>query len=207
VLRLQREFAQEKRRTQSTSIVQRDFGALQGGYDSNAAACQLMSAGAMTLPANTKRTHYKGYEHVFIPAHAKKALGREEKLIAISSLAAFAQTAFHGITTLNRLQSKLFDAAYNSNQNLLVCAPTGAGKTNVAMLSILQEVKTQLSRHQDQSVSQGVARMKIIYVAPMKALAQGVVTKFGQRLQGLKLKVRELTGDMQLTKRRSRRPK
>ncbi|KAF1773433.1 P-loop containing nucleoside triphosphate hydrolase [Phytophthora cactorum] len=174
--------------TPASSLVQREFGALQGGYDSTAAAGQLSSAGALTLPSSTKRTHYKGYEHVFIPAHAKKALGREEKLVAISSLEAFAQTAFHGITTLNRLQSKLFNAAYNSNQNLL---------TNVAMLTILQEVKTQLNRPS----SQGVANMKIIYVAPMKALAQEVVTKFGQRLQALKLKVRELTGDMQLTKR------
>ncbi|ETL25320.1 hypothetical protein L916_20813, partial [Phytophthora nicotianae] len=197
VLRLQREFAEEERRLQSSSLVQREFGALQGGYDSTAAAGQLASAGALTLPSNTKRTHYKGYEHVFIPAHARKALGKEEKLVSISSLEDFAQTAFHGITKLNRLQSKLFNAAYNSNQNLLVCAPTGAGKTNVAMLTILQEVKTQLNRQS----SQGVANMKIIYVAPMKALAQEVVTKFGQRLQALKLKVRELTGDMQLTKK------
>ncbi|EEY56109.1 DEAD/DEAH box RNA helicase, putative [Phytophthora infestans T30-4] len=197
VLRLQRELAEEERRLQSSSLVQREFGALQGGYDSTAAAGQLASAGALTLPSNTKRTHYKGYEHVFIPAHAKKALGREEKLVSISSLEDFAQTAFHGITELNRLQSKLFNAAYTSNQNLLVCAPTGAGKTNVAMLTILQEVKTQLSRES----SHGVANMKIIYVAPMKALAQEVVTKFGQRLKALKLKVRELTGDMQLTKK------
>ncbi|CAI5746783.1 unnamed protein product [Peronospora destructor] len=179
VLTLQREYTEEERRLQSTSLIQR----------------------ALTLPSNTKRTHYKGYEHVFIPAHAKKALDSEEKLVAILSLDSFAQIAFHGITELNRLQSKLFDAAYNSNQNLLVCAPTGAGKTNVAMLAILQELKTQLNRHQDQSISQGVANMKIIYVAPMKALAQEVVTKFGQRLQALKLKVRELTGDMQLTKK------
>ncbi|CAI5739448.1 unnamed protein product [Hyaloperonospora brassicae] len=201
VLRLQREMAEEERRCQSTSLVQREFGALQGGYDSTAAAGQLVAAGALTLPSSTKRTYFKGYEHVFIPAHAKKALGKTETLVAISSLDKFAQTAFLGITKLNRLQSKLFDAAYNSNQNLLVCAPTGAGKTNVAMLAVLQEVKTQLHRHQDQSIGQGVANMKIIYVAPMKALAQEVVTKFGQRLQTLKLKVRELTGDMQLTKR------
>ncbi|KAG7382338.1 hypothetical protein PHYPSEUDO_005016 [Phytophthora pseudosyringae] len=201
VLRLQREFAEEERRLQSSSLVQREFGALQGGYDSTAAAGQLKAAGALSLPSSTKRTHFKGYEHVFIPAHAKRALGKEEKLVTISGLEEFAQTAFHGITKLNRLQSKLFEAAYNSNQNLLVCAPTGAGKTNVAMLALLQEVKTQITREQGQSISQNVANMKIIYVAPMKALAQEVVTKFGQRLQALKLKVRELTGDMQLTKK------
>ena len=35
---------------------------------------------------------------------------------------------------------------------------------------------------------------KVIYVAPMKALAQEVVGKFGSRLRGLGVSVRELTG-------------
>lgn len=196
VLRLQRELAQEEQRYQSTSLLQREFGALAGGYDTTGAAGQLTSAGMLTLPSNTKRTHFKGYEHVFIPAHAKKSLAKNEILVSIDSLEAFAQTAFHGVTHLNRLQSKLFDAAYNTNQNLLVCAPTGAGKTNVAMLTILQEIKSQVQRHHG-----SLAQMKIIYVAPMKALAQEVVTKFGQRLRALKLQVAELTGDMQLTKK------
>lgn len=30
-----------------------------------------------------------------------------------------------GYKTLNRIQSRIFNAAYNSNENLLVCAPTG----------------------------------------------------------------------------------
>jgi len=41
---------------------------------------------------------------------------------------------------------------------------------------------------------------KVIYVAPMKALASEIVRKLGKRLQWLSIKVRELTGDMQLTK-------
>lgn len=195
VLRLQREFAQEEMRNQSTSLLQREFGQLHGGYDTSGAAGQLTSAGMLTLPASTKRTYFKGYEHVFIPAHAKKSLEQNEKLVPISDLEDFAQTAFRGMTHLNRLQSKLFRTAYYTNQNLLVCAPTGAGKTNVAMLTILQEVRSQMQRHKT------LANMKIIYVAPMKALAQEVVTKFGQRLSSLKLKVAELTGDMQLTKK------
>lgn len=42
--------------------------------------------------------------------------------------------------------------------------------------------------------------MKVIYVAPMKALAQEVVAKFSERLASLRVTVRELTGDMQLTR-------
>lgn len=41
---------------------------------------------------------------------------------------------------------------------------------------------------------------KVIYVAPMKALAAEIVSKFAKRLAWLSIKVRELTGDMQLTK-------
>ena len=54
--------------------------------------------------------------------------------------------AFRGMKSLNRIQSMVFDAAYNSNENLLICAPTGAGKTNVAMLTILHEVKQHISQ-------------------------------------------------------------
>lgn len=41
---------------------------------------------------------------------------------------------------------------------------------------------------------------KVVYIAPMKALAQEVVEKFSSKLKPLGLVVRELTGDMQLTR-------
>ena len=47
---------------------------------------------------------------------------------------------------------------------MLVCAPTGAGKTNVAMLTMLHEIG--LHRLPDGSID--TASFKIIYVAPMK---------------------------------------
>jgi replicative superfamily II helicase len=40
--------------------------------------------------------------------------------------------------------------------------------------------------------------LKAIYIAPMKALAQEVVSKFAQRLKPLGLVVKEFTGDMQV---------
>jgi len=83
------------------------------------------------------------------------------------------------VKRLNKLQSALFEIAFNTNENMLVCAPTGAGKTNVAMLTVLRE----MSRHIDSGVLDRDA-FKIIYVAPMKALAQEVVMKFGKRLGG-----------------------
>lgn len=38
------------------------------------------------------------------------------------------------------VQSAVFPTAYHSNENMLVCAPTGAGKTNVAMLTVVREL-------------------------------------------------------------------
>ena len=41
---------------------------------------------------------------------------------------------------------------------------------------------------------------QVVYVAPMKALAAEMVRNFGTRLAPLGVTVKELTGDMQLTK-------
>lgn len=56
-----------------------------------------------------------------------------------------------------------------------------------------------LSRHRVSGELQRDA-FKIVYVAPMKALAAEMVRSFSKRLAPLGVKVAELTGDMQLTK-------
>ena len=43
-------------------------------------------------------------------------------------------------------------------------------------------------------------KFKIIYIAPMKALVAEMVGNFTKRLESYNLTIRELTGDMQLTK-------
>ena len=44
--------------------------------------------------------------------------------IAIERLPKYTQPAFEGFKTLNRIQSKLYKAALESDENLLLCAPT-----------------------------------------------------------------------------------
>ena len=46
--------------------------------------------------------------------------------------------------SLNRIQSIVFDTAYFTSENLLISAPTGAGKTNIAMLTVLREIKNNI---------------------------------------------------------------
>ncbi|CAK4141075.1 unnamed protein product [Aphanomyces euteiches] len=186
VVQALRESNIERKAKTSTSLLKEQFGDME--YETN-----TMVSG---LPAGAVKTVEKGYEKVYIPPKIQKPLTKDE-LVPITRMDPFTYSVFEGITHFNRLQSKLFEAAYNTNQNLLVCAPTGAGKTNVAMMAILHEVKSHLNPTTGR-VDAG--SMKIIYVAPMKALAQEVVTRFAKRLKSLHLKVAELTGDMQMTK-------
>jgi hypothetical protein len=48
-----------------------------------------------------------------------------EKQVEISELPDWAQPAFKGMKSLNRVQSKVSDCALYSSENMLVCAPTG----------------------------------------------------------------------------------
>ena len=41
---------------------------------------------------------------------------------------------------VTRSQSRVYQTALFAPDNMLVCAPTGAGKTNVAMLTVMHEV-------------------------------------------------------------------
>uniref|UniRef100_A0A8D8Y8W6 U5 small nuclear ribonucleoprotein 200 kDa helicase n=1 Tax=Cacopsylla melanoneura TaxID=428564 RepID=A0A8D8Y8W6_9HEMI len=154
-----------------------------------------MAKGSSAIPTNAKRRDTQTYEEVTIPAVELSVDQGKYKPVIINQLDAIGQEVFTGVTSLNRIQSLVFDTAYHTNENLLICAPTGAGKTNVAMLTIAHQIK--------QHISQGVIlkdQFKIVYVAPMKALAAEMTSNFGKKLAGLGISVRELTGDMQLKK-------
>ncbi|KAK9868384.1 hypothetical protein WJX84_004044 [Apatococcus fuscideae] len=151
--------------------------------------------GQRALPKGTVRKGHKGYEEVRVPAIATAQPGPGEKMVLIEDLPEWAQLPFDGYKSLNRIQSRIFQTAFTSNQNLLVCAPTGAGKTNIAMVSVLREI----GQHMRQGVIQK-QDFKVVYVAPMKALAAEVTAAFSRRLGPMGLTVKELTGDMQLSK-------
>ncbi|OSX72914.1 hypothetical protein BU14_0393s0002 [Porphyra umbilicalis] len=95
------------------------------------------------LPAGTTRSVCEEYEEVTVPAvqrvNEETGAGRLDVGAALSAHPGLV-AAFRGVPSLNRLQSAVFPTAFASAENLLVCAPTGAGKTNVALLTILREV-------------------------------------------------------------------
>jgi activating signal cointegrator complex subunit 3 len=221
----------------------------------------------MTLPPGTQRRDTQEFEEVKIPAPTIPPLLSDERFVPITEFDEWAQVVFkvrsfifsmlpfdvslifdQGIETLNRIQSRVFDAAYKSNENLLICAPTGifhiefssifdwhysdlfsgAGKTNIALMAMLHEIgqhfhngrlnKGNICENQF-NFEEGLNKQefvhllliflfgkyldefKIIYIAPMKALAAEMTANFSKRFQPLGISVKELTGDMQLTKK------
>ncbi|CDS42389.1 U5 small nuclear ribonucleoprotein 200 kDa [Echinococcus multilocularis] len=160
----------------------------QGGH--------LMANKRCQLPEGSFRTQKKGYEEVHVPALRSKPFDQDETLLKIEKLPAYAKAAFDGLKTLNRIQTRLYNAAMKTDENLLLCAPTGAGKTNVALLCIMHEIGHHISA--DGSINK--ENFKIIYIAPMRSLVQEMVGTFNKRLSSYGIKVDELTGDHQLSR-------
>uniref|UniRef100_A0A8C8AXY4 U5 small nuclear ribonucleoprotein 200 kDa helicase n=1 Tax=Otus sunia TaxID=257818 RepID=A0A8C8AXY4_9STRI len=106
-----------------------------------------------------------------------------QQLVSVEKLPKYAQAGFEGFKTLNRIQSKLYRAALESDENLLLCAPTGAGKTNVALMCMLREI----GKHINIDGTINVDDFKIIYIAPMRSLVQEMVGSFGKVRRGLVL--------------------
>jgi pre-mRNA-splicing helicase BRR2 len=88
----------------------------------------------------------------------------------------------------NPVQTQVFTVLYNTNDNVLVAAPTGSGKTICAEFAILR------NHHEGPD-----ATMRVVYIAPLEAIAKEQFRiwegKFGK---GLGLRVVELTGETAL---------
>ena len=158
------------------------------------------------LPAGSKRTEHQRYEEYSIPAAHVGTLGVGRKLVEVSEMDGLCKRTFKGYKSLNRMQSLVYPVAYKTNENMLICAPTGAGKTDAAMLAILNAISQNTIPNpiEEPDASEFIVNsrdFKIIYVAPMKALAAEVTEKLGRRLAWLGIQVREFTGDMHLTKK------
>jgi pre-mRNA-splicing helicase BRR2 len=157
----------------------------------------LMTNPNVKLPQGSTKRTFKGYEEIHVPAPKAKKDANEPKNIPISQIPAWAREPFKSAKELNRIQTRCFPTAFNDDGNMLICAPTGSGKTNVAMLTILREIG---KNRNPETGEINLDDFKIVYIAPLKALVQEQVGNFGKRLEPYGIKVCELTGDRQLTK-------
>jgi pre-mRNA-splicing helicase BRR2 len=156
----------------------------------------LMTNPNVKLPQGSTKRTFKGYEEIHVPPpKAKRDPG--ERNLPTTELPDWAQVGFGSSKELNRVQTKCYPAAFHDDGNMLVCAPTGSGKTNVAMLTILREIGKNRNSETGEIM---LDDFKIVYIAPLKALVQEQVGNFGKRLEPYGIRVSELTGDRQLTK-------
>ncbi|KAL8729842.1 MAG: hypothetical protein Q9166_004483 [cf. Caloplaca sp. 2 TL-2023] len=157
----------------------------------------LMTNPNVKLPQGSTKRTFKGYEEIHVPAPKSRRDADERNNMPTSELPAWARQGFGLSKELNRIQTKCFPTAFKDDGNMLVCAPTGSGKTNVAMLAMLREI----SKYRNDATGEIMLDdFKIVYIAPLKALVQEQVGNFGKRLEPYGIKVSELTGDRQLTK-------
>ena len=92
----------------------------------------------------------------------------------------------------NAIQSKSFDTIYNTNDNFVLSAPTGSGKTAVLELAICRLV-----------TGFAAGSYKIVYQAPTKSLCSERQRDWQAKFAPLDLKCAELTGDTEAVQLRN----
>ncbi|KAM0682137.1 Pre-mRNA-splicing helicase BRR2 [Mitosporidium daphniae] len=176
---------------------------------------QTLAARRLPLPPGSWRRAHAGYELIHvpappaIPAHVRDA----PSLCVVEALPSWTHGAWEGQPTLNRIQSAVLAHAFFSDQNLLVSAPTGAGKTGIAILALLRLFGSACGRKIDfpgcstiieSSDGETVASKRstiAVYIAPMRALVSEITATFRSRFleSGLwdsnELAISELTGE------------
>ena len=157
----------------------------------------LMTNPSVKLPQGSTKRAFKGYDEIHVPAPKRKREDFDTPNLPTTELPEWARVGFGSSKELNRIQTRCYPSAFKDDGNMLICAPTGSGKTNVAMLAMLREI----GKHRDpETGAVDLDSFKIVFIAPLKALVQEQVGNFGKRLEPYGIKVAELTGDRQLTK-------
>lgn len=89
------------------------------------------------LPQGSERKLFEKYEEYSIPARNNTAYAPVQELVRIADMDGLCRNTFKGYNTLNRMQSLVYPVAYKTNENMLICAPTGAVSTYLDRAQIL----------------------------------------------------------------------
>ncbi|KAK1147586.1 ATP-dependent DNA helicase MER3 [Aspergillus melleus] len=112
-------------------------------------------------------------------------------LVSVRELPDNYRSIFH-FPVFNAVQSKSFHSVYKTDDNIVLAAPTGSGKTVVMELAICR----LLANLKDE-------RFKVVYQAPTKSLCSERFRDWNRKFQTLGLQCAELTGDTDPTQMRN----
>ncbi|GAX85570.1 hypothetical protein CEUSTIGMA_g12985.t1 [Chlamydomonas eustigma] len=116
-------------------------------------------------------------------------------LRAVRNLPNCFQKLYKSFRYFNMVQSECYSCAYLSDENMVISAPTGSGKTGVMELSLLRLLSKQLDEGGTCLVGKRGA-VKAVYIAPLRALCQEKLQDWSSRFGiFLGLNCVELTGD------------
>jgi len=91
----------------------------------------LMSRKKVKLPEGSFKRQMKGYEEIHVPEPKRREAAQSE-LVSVSKMPEWTQPVWASARTtqLNPIQSRVFPIAFETNEPMLICAPTGAGKVS-----------------------------------------------------------------------------
>jgi len=87
-----------------------------------------------------------------------------ERLIPVSVLPKCHQTVFAPHSFFNKLQTKCFHAAYQTDENLLISSPTASGKTQILELAICQ-FYGDLTSNKSPSLKTEAKNKRVVYIS------------------------------------------
>ncbi|KAG8734229.1 Sec63 [Ceratobasidium sp. 423] len=109
-----------------------------------------------------------------------------KSLVPVSTLPDWCRSVFK-FGVFNAMQSQCFDTAVGTDSNMVVSAPTGAGKTVLFELSVIRLLRAE------NNVSQSA--YKCVYMAPTKAICSERSRDWTTKFAHLGVRCCELTGD------------
>ena len=130
-------------------------------------------------------SHPVSFKHLILPdLHAPHTELLDLDPLPVSALDNPRYEALYSFTHFNPIQTQIFYCFFHTDNNCLLGAPTGSGKTIAAELAIFR-------------VFNMPKRKKCVYIAPLKALVRERMNDWKVRFeQKLGKKVVELTGDV-----------
>nr|BAS01408.1 U5 small nuclear riboponucleoprotein 200 kDa subunit [Lotharella vacuolata] len=148
------------------------------------------------LPLNTYKILTPLFDEInisFIINPVKKM----KELINLDNVSSLFRKVLSPVKNFNYIQSKVYPVIMNTNTNILLCAPTGSGKTLVAFLCTLKTLLLLKNATAEKIV---IYSPNVFYLAPMKALIKEITKKMKKIFDYFNIKIVDVTTDVKITK-------